>query len=223
MASNGAVYTKVAGTTGAASADMGKFLTDPAALTKHLKEQFPQGCLSIASPPCLRASEYKKIGKTMQSTLSFAPATFTLPFAPATIWQPAAPVKPAWNMTTAALAAREFECPKGATIIHRWPDMFDPDFLSRETSFQIPYKDKEGRSKVSVLTPCPSCNSNWYLTIDSGWSCQKGSVRRVLDVGVLYSSTGWNTSAQIKYVEAAKKARSSLLTALKCGEIILQK
>jgi hypothetical protein len=73
IASDGAVYTKAAGTTGAASAKARKFFTDPAALTQHLKENFPQGCISIAGPPRLRASEYKKIGKTMQSTLSFAP------------------------------------------------------------------------------------------------------------------------------------------------------
>jgi hypothetical protein len=70
----------------------------------------------------------------------------------------------------AALAAREFECPEGTNVIHFWPDMFNRDLLSRKTLFHIPYKDKEGSSKVSVLTPCPSCNSNWYLMVGSGWS-----------------------------------------------------
>jgi hypothetical protein len=65
IASNGAVYTKAAGTTGAASVKTRKFYTYPAALTKHLKEHFPQGCVSIAGPPLLRASKYKKIGKTV--------------------------------------------------------------------------------------------------------------------------------------------------------------
>jgi hypothetical protein len=171
---NGAVYTRTAGTTGAASLKSRKVLTD-LALTKHLTEHFPQGALAIAGPPHLRASTYKETGQQGTVSAFFGTA--------------GAATKPAWTKVTAALAAREFELPEGATILFLFPDLFDRDLLSRDPLFQRPYKDSNNTPKLGVLTPCPACHSNLHLKV-SGWSCHKGTVRRILDMpGCLFINT----------------------------------
>jgi len=163
ISEDGRVFTFKTGTIGKESASSRNFL-EKKVLEDHMHKFFPQGHFTFAGPPRTRALLYKKTGGKKQTTLSFSGE---LSF------------EPEWTKETAALAAREFEVPKGTKIVYIWPDLFDRDLLSSEPLYQKLYKLEGGGSGVGVLTPCPSCKSNAHVKV-LAHSCQKGSIRSVI-------------------------------------------